>query len=167
MDTLRSLITPAPGSVPAHGPLNASSLSMNMVFASGAVDPIQWQPEDRRFTVFGPGPATITALRKAILDCAHQATVTEPTDTDARLHCFIAKLSGTMEGLGERELDAALWNLMTTHRQPTADEQLGIDWWNGLTEERRAHWLRVANSAAPFAAWLAFCRAEDDLLTDG
>jgi len=114
-------------------------------------------------TALEAGPACATALRKAILDCALQATAAEPIDSDARLHSFIAKLSGTMEGLGERELDAALWNLMTTHRQPTADEQLGIDWWNDLTEERRAHWLKVADSAAPFAAWRAFRAAEDDL----
>jgi len=61
-----------------------------------------------------PSFATVTSLRRAILDCAHQATAAEPLDTDARLHSFIAKLSGTMEGLGERELDAVLWNLMTT-----------------------------------------------------
>ena len=136
---------------------------VNMAFTSGAIDAIQAQQQDRRLTVFEATPVTVTSLRKAILDCAHEATTTEPTDTDARLHCFIAKLSGTMEGLGERELDAALWNLMTTHRQPTADEQLGIDWWNGLTEERRAHWLKVADSPAPFAAWRAFRAVEDDL----
>lgn len=61
---------------------------------------------------------TVSALRKAVLDCAHQATAAEPLDTDRRLHSFIAKLSGTMEGLGERELDAALWNLMTTKPAP-------------------------------------------------
>jgi hypothetical protein len=110
---------------------------------------------------------TAAILRKFILECAREATTAEPTDTDARLHSFVAKLSGSMEGLGERELDAALWNLMTTHRQPTADEQLGIDWWNGLTEERRAHWLKAANSAAPFAAWQAFRAVEDDLAMEG
>jgi len=61
-----------------------------------------------------PSKAGIDSLRKAILDCAHQATVAEPQDSDRRLHSFIAKLSGTMEGLGERELDAVLWNLMAT-----------------------------------------------------
>jgi len=61
-----------------------------------------------------PSKAGIDSLRKAILDCAHQATLAEPGDSDRRLHSFIAKLSGTMEGLGERELDAVLWNLMAT-----------------------------------------------------
>jgi len=126
--------------------------------------------------------AGIDSLRKAILDCALQATRAEPHDSDRRLHSFIAKLSGTMECLGERELDAVLWNLMETKhvaavsattllldeidRQPTADEQLGMAWWNGLPEERRAHWLKVAGSAAPVAAWQAFCAAESDLPID-
>jgi hypothetical protein len=57
---------------------------------------------------------TAAILRQFILECAREATTAEPTDTDARLHCFIAKLSGSMEGLGERELDAVLWNLMET-----------------------------------------------------
>ena len=72
-------------------------------------------PKTRR-TISLPGTptATITSLRKAVLDCAAQATAAEPVDTDRRLHSFIAKLSGTMEGLGERELDAVLWNLMET-----------------------------------------------------
>ena len=131
-------------------------------------------PLNRNIPQPWPTATTVTALRKAILDCAHQATTAEPTDTDARLHCFIAKLSGTMEGLGERELDAALWNLMTSHRQPpapgeppTSDVQLGMDWWNGLTEERRAYWLSKAVSAVPYAAWMAFRAAEDDLATNG
>jgi len=139
-----------------------------MVAQTRPLNPVAMPSPGRRHFALRPTPkGTLASLRKAILDCAHQATTVEPTDTDARLHSFIAKLSGTMEGLGERELDAALWNLMTTHRQPTADEQLGIDWWNNLTEERRAHWLRVANSAAPFAAWQAFCAAESDLAVDG
>jgi hypothetical protein len=83
------------------------------------------QPQEMR--ALPPRPARITltlpqqsnkagldSLRKAILDCALQATRAEPHDSDRRLHSFIAKLSGTMEGLGERELDAVLWNLMST-----------------------------------------------------
>jgi hypothetical protein len=35
----------------------------------------------------------------------------------------------------------------------TADEQLDIAWWNGLTEEQRAYWLREANTAIVAEAW--------------
>jgi hypothetical protein len=35
----------------------------------------------------------------------------------------------------------------------TADEQAGIDWWNALTEEQRAYWLREANTAIVAEAW--------------
>ncbi|WP_312548150.1 hypothetical protein [Massilia sp.] len=66
-----------------------------------------------------PSYATVTSLRRAILDCALQATRAEPDDSDRRLHSFIAKLSGTMEGLGERELDVVLWNLMATEPAPS------------------------------------------------
>lgn len=70
--------------------------------------------------------ATVPGLRKAIIDCAAKATAAEPTNTDARLHSFLARMSATMECLGERELDAVLWNLMsTTTDRPTPDEQAG------------------------------------------
>jgi len=124
----------------------------------------------RRVRVPGPQQPTVATLRKAILDCALQATRAEPHDSDRRLHSFIAKLSGTMEGLGERELDAVLWNLMETKvtpshqpdaaalfdRKATADECFGIDWWNSLTEGSRRHWLDVSQSASPADAWAAF-----------
>jgi len=79
---------------------------------------------------------TAQALRLAILQCAAQAMTEEKSDTEARLHCFIAKLSGSMECLGEVDLDHALWDLMKlradpVRRQPaatvdaSATEQLG------------------------------------------
>lgn len=142
----------------------------NIAFLTGAVDAI---PDlgARRFTVVDASAPDGDSLRKAILECARQATVAEPVDTDRRLHSFIAKMSGTMEGLGERALDTALWNLMSTNATPaydaSSDVQLGMTWWNGLTEERRSYWLSKAVSAVPYAAWLAFCRAEEDLLADG
>ena len=45
---------------------------------------------------------------------------------------------------------------MKAERSPTADEQAGIDWWNGVTEATRAHWLKVANTAVPAEAWARF-----------
>lgn len=38
--------------------------------------------------------------------------------------------------------------------------QTGMDWWNGLTEERRAHWLMMSASAIPVAARHAYLLAE-------
>jgi hypothetical protein len=58
--------------------------------------------------------ATAKQLRAGILECAAKATASEPANTEARLHCFIARLSGKMEGLGEAELDQALWALFST-----------------------------------------------------
>lgn len=40
------------------------------------------------------------------------------------------------------------------------DPQVGIGWWNALTEERRAHWLMMAASAMPAAAHHAYLLAE-------
>ena len=37
-----------------------------------------------------------------------------------------------------------------------ADAELGMRWWNGLAPARRRHWLDVAGSARPAAAWAAF-----------
>ena len=51
---------------------------------------------------------------------------------------------------------------MSDHeREPTPDEQAGMNWWNGLTETERAHWLRQAGSAAPANAWEAFKRQRE------
>lgn len=36
----------------------------------------------------------------------------------------------------------------------------GIAWWNGLTEEKRRHWLMMAASAMPAAARHAYLLAE-------
>jgi hypothetical protein len=41
-------------------------------------------------------------------------------------------------------------------RQPTADEQAGMAWWNSLTEAERAYWLHRADTATPAEAWDAF-----------
>jgi hypothetical protein len=40
------------------------------------------------------------------------------------------------------------------------DTQAGIDWWNNLAEEQRAHWLMRAASAMPAAARHAFLLSE-------
>lgn len=116
MDTSIRRIDAAPDASPARRTLSLPARPMNAVFVTGAVNAF---PDlgNRRFTVIDASAPNGHPLRKAILDCAHQATAAEPVDTDRRLHSFIAKLSGTMEGLGERELDAVLWNLMKT--EPT------------------------------------------------
>lgn len=54
---------------------------------------------------------TVHGLRKAIIDCAADATTAEPVDRDRRLLSFMARMSATMEIIGERELDAVIWNL--------------------------------------------------------
>ena len=35
----------------------------------------------------------------------------------------------------------------------SADEAAGMEWWNALTEEQRAYWLDVANTAIGGEAW--------------
>ena len=71
---------------------------------------------------------------------------------------WILKLSENGRGAGEsvfpvREEDAGA----------------GMAWWNGLTEERRAHWLMMAASAIPAAARHAYLLAEayNDALDKG
>ena len=45
---------------------------------------------------------------------------------------------------------------------PVEDEnpQQGVDWWNRLQEQERAHWLAVAVSAVPADAWAAYLRSD-------
>lgn len=62
--------------------------------------------------------STAKALREAILRCAAEAQKEEQKDTDARLHSFVAKLSGSMECLGEVDLDHAPWDLMKMRAEP-------------------------------------------------
>jgi len=113
---------------------------------------------------------TATKLRNTLLRCAREATAAEPNSVEYRLHAFIAKLSGSMEGMGELELDAALWQMLqtppalaSTTTQPSADDQVAMAWWNSITEERRRHWLSVAGSAVPADAWRAFVASENNL----
>ncbi|MDK6078947.1 hypothetical protein [Massilia varians] len=112
---------------------------------------------------------TAAKLRDTILRCAREAIQAEPSSVEFRLHSFIAKMSGSMEVMGERELDESLWKLLEAKpaAQPGADTQAGIEWWNSLTEERRAHWMLVAASAVPADAWKAFCESESTLAVDG
>ena len=41
---------------------------------------------------------------------------------------------------------------------PSPEEQRGMNWWNQLTEDARAHWLQIAGSAIPAEAWAAYQR---------
>lgn len=56
--------------------------------------------------------STVAALRTAIADCVAKASADAPADCDRRLAIFIARLSGSMEVLGEHEIDAMLYGLL-------------------------------------------------------
>jgi hypothetical protein len=43
---------------------------------------------------------------------------------------------------------------------PNEESSMGMNWWNSLTEDARAHWLMMAASAIPAAARHAFLLAE-------
>jgi len=67
--------------------------------------------------------STVAALRTAIADCVAKASADAPADCDRRLAIFIARLSGSMETLGEHEIDAMLCGLFdhdptTPHVEP-------------------------------------------------
>ena len=55
---------------------------------------------------------TAAQLRAAIFSAAENALTTEPADLDARARSFIARLSGSMQHLQERELDRAVWSIL-------------------------------------------------------
>lgn len=52
------------------------------------------------------------AFRDAIKRCATNATKDAPADEERRLANFVARLSASMESLGDHELDAMLWGLL-------------------------------------------------------
>jgi hypothetical protein len=41
-----------------------------------------------------------------------------------------------------------------------ADDQRGMDWWNGQDEDARAHWLSMAQTSVPAEAWRYYNRSE-------
>ena len=55
---------------------------------------------------------TVATLRTAIARCVAQASADAPTDADMRTAAFVARLSGSMESLGDHELDAMIWGLL-------------------------------------------------------
>ena len=55
---------------------------------------------------------TAAALRDAIKRCVANASKDAPVDEDRRLASFVARLSASMESLGDHELDAMLWGLL-------------------------------------------------------
>jgi hypothetical protein len=51
-------------------------------------------------------------------------------------------------------------------RKPTADDLAGIEWWNAMTEQRRAYWLQIAKTNVPRHAWDHYkliCEIEGEL----
>jgi hypothetical protein len=54
---------------------------------------------------------TVASLRTAIANCVAQASTDAPTDAELRVAAFVARLSGSMESLGDHELDAMIWGL--------------------------------------------------------
>lgn len=55
---------------------------------------------------------TVAALRDAITRCAANAAKDAPADEERRAVNFVARLSASMESLGDHELDAMLWGLL-------------------------------------------------------
>jgi len=55
---------------------------------------------------------TVASFRAAIKRCAANATTDAPADEERRLANFVARLSASMESLGDHELDAMLWGLL-------------------------------------------------------
>lgn len=109
MDTqIRRLDNPIPMPSPARGKTSANRPTLSL---PGRQTAAHAAPASNLV-------ATANKLREAILRCAAEAQRQETKDTEARLHCFIAKLSGDMECLGEAELDHALWDLMKLRTEP-------------------------------------------------
>jgi hypothetical protein len=61
---------------------------------------------------------TVAAIRTAIANCVAQASADAPTDAELRVTAFVARLSGSMESLGDHELDAMIWGLFDMPPQP-------------------------------------------------
>ena len=61
---------------------------------------------------------TVATLRTAIANCVAQASTDAPTDAELRVTSFVARLSGSMESLGDHELDAMIWGLFDIPPQP-------------------------------------------------
>ena len=69
-----------------------------------------------------------------------------PAQAVGATHLY-AWCAGEAQARGKSEMSAL------DARKPTADDLAGIEWWNGLTEQRRAYWCSVARTATPQHAW--------------
>lgn len=52
--------------------------------------------------------------------------------------------------------DGQIANMSNEQRTPTADEALGMAWWNSLSDENRAKWAIKAGTGVAADAWAAF-----------
>lgn len=48
--------------------------------------------------------------------------------------------------------------MRNSEREPTADEEAGIAWWNSIPERQRAFWLELTNSGSAADAWAEYKR---------
>jgi hypothetical protein len=55
---------------------------------------------------------TVAQLRSAIIGAAERALEAEPTNQEARLRSFAARLSGSLQHLQETSADKAVWALV-------------------------------------------------------
>ena len=80
----------------------------------------------------------------------------EPSDREA--------LAGVLADLNLSAIKRgapALWTVAdpagpATERGPTADEAMGMAWWNNLSEADRARWASKAGTGVVADAWAAF-----------
>lgn len=111
---------------------------------------------------------TAATLRSTIIRCAAEATQAEPRSVEFRLHSFIAKLSGSFEGKGEVELDAAVWALLESKpRVRAAATTVKLDQWR-----KRKLFAISADAPGPLAkftqaAWRSTTPVDDDSLQIG
>ena len=63
------------------------------------------------------------------------------------------------------------WAAASFPADPDDAPEEGINWWNSIAEDERAHWLAQASSARPVDAWGAFLRskahADADAVAEG
>lgn len=91
---------------------------------------------------------------------------TDPKSLAARIERSVAEMGGISDAvfiggdpsvtITRSDCDTILSALRA--RVPTANETLGMAWWNHLTEQERAAWLQRAGSAVAADAWAEFQR---------
>jgi hypothetical protein len=128
--------------------LEAASADCRLTGPSNGSDPLWW-------------PIATVAARAQLQHALEQLSASDALLTAAADHLHGWSAGAEPDGALIRRMRALASREAPGAAHIDADAELGMTWWNGLSERERAEWLRIADSAAPADAWRAYKAAKE------